>query len=579
MTVDTTKDPDHGMYYSFSPRKNGEQNPTSQPSPSLSEVGGKGLSLIQSSKNGFPVPKGFVLSVLFFQPWIDLCMGTGGSDAWENFARKAGAMQENPNDGGDAAVAITKEDCDALKTACYQKLAVGDIGCYFTPNQEEALREAIRDVFGGNTNSDTNDSALVAVRSSSPEEDLVGTSFAGGYETTLGVPLNTSLNGASNSDFAKALLASFISMLDFRVVQYKLQQQRKMQSKRSGNGALVMDVLKPKIAIVIQEQIDSDTSGVAFSINPHNNCYDEILITANFGLGESVVSGIVTPDAYTVERRGSNENNEDEFVVLDQKIGAKQEVIMLEKKKGAGEGGPAVSGTVQKSSQDPFQEAALSEDQILELARLVAKVEDLYSRGSSMICPMDIEWAYQDGNLYLLQARPVTSYIPLFPEMITKRGDVKKLYMDMIVMTQGFSEPFSVLGMEVWDTMVGTIKPALYKNNGPTGALWSIHGREYIQVSNLLKTNSGRSIVDKMIGSYDPMIGRAIESINLDDYTPLEFPEGVRGLTWGFIKDAFKFLPGKYFLFLFECSFSEFQQTMSISVKRSQLCTYSSFQF
>jgi rifampicin phosphotransferase len=75
----------------------------------------------------------------------------------------------------------------------------------------------------------------------------------------------------------------------------------------------------------------------------------------------------------------------------------------------------------------------------LEVADLLARVEDFRNDG----VPVDIEWAYQGDELFLFQARPVTAYIPLFPEMITPRGERKNLYLDIIVMSEGFSEPFS----------------------------------------------------------------------------------------------------------------------------------------
>mmetsp|Transcript_20628 Transcript_20628/g.43113 ORF Transcript_20628/g.43113 Transcript_20628/m.43113 type:complete len:966 (-) Transcript_20628:174-3071(-) len=571
---ETKEEGGHGvaaLYYPFFPetKKESEKNDAA---PLLSRVGGKGLSLIQSSSNGFPVPKGFVLSVDFFQPWIDLCTDDASpSEAWKAFREKATALQQQGGSHGldddPPSMTIGKEDCDALKSACHQKLVTragnSESGgcCHFTPSQEEALSQAVRDVFGSDDSDDDaqQPAALVAVRSSSPEEDLEGTSFAGGYETTLGVPLDTGAakgNNNKNKEFSRALLTCFLSMLDYRVVSYKLQQQKQQKQRdrenRNSNGmdvVLVMDLLAPKIAVVVQEQIDSETSGVAFSINPRNNCYDEILITANFGLGESVVSGIVTPDVYTVERRGKKtddgDDEKEEFVVLDRTIGAKQEAIWLKKNTKETD---ATGGTVTESIKDPSNEAALSEDQILELSALVARVEDVYSSASvsssSSFCPVDVEWAYHGGTLYLLQARPVTSYLPLFPEMVTPRGASKKnLYMDLIVMTQGFSEPFSTLGLDVWKTVILVLKPGFFTNDGPTGAVWSLHGREYMHLSNMMKTTGGHALVDKMITGYDPSIARAIDTIDLADYTPDEFPEGVRGLLWRHLASVGKMVP------------------------------------
>ena len=109
---------------------------------------------------------------------------------------------------------------------------------------------------------------MYSVRSSSPEEDMQGASFAGMYETYLGV----------TTDRIEARIRDvFVSCIDFRVVAYKRQKG--------------FDHTRYAIAVVVMTQIRSDSAGVAFSLNPLNNCYDEVVINANFGLGESVVSG------------------------------------------------------------------------------------------------------------------------------------------------------------------------------------------------------------------------------------------------------------------------------------------------
>src|SRR5262249_59651274 len=81
---------------------------------------------------------------------------------------------------------------------------------------------------------------------------------------------------------------------------------------------------------------------------------------------------------------------------------------------------------------------ALSDTQILELARLIACVERLYEK------PIDIEWAYAKGRLFLLQARPITTYVPLPPAMVTQPGKRKRLYLDITISVQGMYQPISV---------------------------------------------------------------------------------------------------------------------------------------
>lgn len=111
-----------------------------------------------------------------------------------------------------------------------------------------------------------------AVRSFSPDEDLTSASFAGGYETLLGV---------HPDDLEGAVRDCFASSLDVRVLTYK---------KTHG-----FDVWSPRLAVIVQRQIDSEIAGVAFSLNPATNDYDEAIIEANWGLGTSVVEGLTSP--------------------------------------------------------------------------------------------------------------------------------------------------------------------------------------------------------------------------------------------------------------------------------------------
>jgi phosphohistidine swiveling domain-containing protein len=449
-------------YYSF--------DSAASKTATLSEVGGKALSLIESTQAGFPVPGGFVLTVSFFKPWLQSIKSTS---EWKTFV-------QDP----------TKQACDAVKARC----ATLTLDASQEKNVNEAWKEAFESDQGSNK-------LLVAVRSSSPEEDLAGTSFAGGYETTLGVTQTT---------LANALIASFESAFDYRIVQYK--------------NKIGMAVDEPKIAVVVQRQIASDVSGVAFSLNPSNNCYDEVVISANFGLGESVVGGIVTPDTYTVDIVKEE--------IISKQVADKEFAIWLQEDTG---------GTRQEDNKDPSAQA-LSDEQILEVAAMVSNVES-YREGT----PVDIEWAFQNNELFLLQSRPVTAFIPLFPEMITERGEEKNLYLDAIVMTQGFSEPMSVLGLDIWFRMFEKAKPHMTFLNGKHGLVWNINGREYIHISNMLKCPSGRVMVEKAFAMSDKSLGRAIDSIELDEYTPSHPLPGAWKFIWFTLRQLFQMLPNMLF--------------------------------
>lgn len=295
--------------------------------PDIRVVGGKARALIEMSKAGFQVPDGFVLPVGFFRAWLEIIKS---SKEWERF------MDEH-----------TRENCDFLKTLAED--------FSFDDSQRFEIEESMK-MF-------END-GLFAVRSSSPEEDTAIASFAGEYETTLGVNMET---------LEHAVLESFISMFDIRVVEYKIQ-----------NNIPVDD---PQIAVIVQQQIDSETSGVAFSQNPQNGRRDEVMINANYGLGETVVSGHVTPDLYLVR----------DSELIEVKVADKHVSIVLEE-----------GGGTKAVENERHDLKCLSDEEILQVESLVRKVEKYYKK------PMDIEWAFEHGKLYLLQARPITTVMIYF---------------------------------------------------------------------------------------------------------------------------------------------------------------------
>ncbi|MFQ5697253.1 MAG: PEP/pyruvate-binding domain-containing protein, partial [Myxococcota bacterium] len=201
------------------------------------QVGGKAGSLIRLIRAGFRVPGGVVLTTAFFAGWIEQIVS---SETWHAVVERAG-----------------DPDGAAFRLAC-SELGKSAANLVSSPAQREALAAATAELGPG----------PFAVRSSSPEEDLEGASFAGLYETVLSVGCD---------EFERAVRTCFESCLAPRVLLYKREMD--------------LASLSPSIAVVIQEQIASETSGVAFSLNPLTNDYDELLINASWGLGEALVSG------------------------------------------------------------------------------------------------------------------------------------------------------------------------------------------------------------------------------------------------------------------------------------------------
>jgi pyruvate,water dikinase len=399
----------------------------------LSQVGGKAISLIEMTAAGFNVPEGFVLSVDFFSDWQENIRTTA---AWQEFRN-----------------APDKAHCDALK-ALATVLTLTDA-------QNASIEIALNEL---------DDKTLFAVRSSSPEEDLEEASFAGQYDTILGVV---------PEQLEKAIAKAFASMFDTRVVEYKKLNK------------ITLD--DPRIAVIVQKQIASEVSGIAFSLNPANNCYDEAMVSASFGLGESIVAGQVTPDTFVVEKVKKQ--------ILERKVASKAFGLWLE------DGG----GTVERNNEDP-KAPSLNDEQVLLVADLASRCEIHYGM------PMDIEWAMERGRLYLLQARPITSYLPLFPELVTEPGVEKYLYVDIMGLTQGFTENLSVLGTDYWSRMLQVVKMGIMPE-GRDGAVISLHGRQYLHISNMAKAMGSKQI-SKLFSGYDLPTRRAFESVDFDEYMP-----------------------------------------------------------
>ena len=309
--------------------------------PPISEVGGKGYSLIKLSSLNANVPNGIVLTVNFFKDWIEKIKQSNLYIEFLEFLKK----EDNSK---DCSLILNK-----IKEWCLNNLTLDD-------KNKNGIEQTIKKIFPDEYNK-----ILYAVRSSSPEEDLSGASFAGNYETYLGIHFDS---------IEKYVLKSFISCLDYRVFKYKLEKN--------------FNVSEIKIAIVIMKQINSDVSGVGFSINPINNDYDEAVITSNFGLGESVVGGIITPDEYIVNKISKK--------IISEKLGSKEKIVKLNEK------GNETTILVQK--EEKKKESSLTKELILEITDNIINIENNYK------IPIDIEFGIENNILYILQARPITTY-------------------------------------------------------------------------------------------------------------------------------------------------------------------------
>ena len=424
---------------------------TSEP-PVVREVGGKAASLIRLAQAGFDVPPGMVLAAGFFEPWL---AQVRSSPEWQAVLAAARSC-----DGASPSV----EQRAGLAECCARARAVA-AALPLDAGQRAALN-SVRDELGA---------ASCAVRSSSPEEDLAGASFAGLYETVLGA------DGAALEDGVRTC---FGSCLDARVLLYK----RKMG----------FEDLDPTIAVIVQELVDSEVAGVAFSLNPLTNDFDEVLINASWGLGEALVTGDITPDAVVVDTVSGE--------IVEHRLGDK--------------GG------------DRSDEPCLDGGRIAAIADTVKRIEALYAE------PVDVEWAFADGRLHILQARPITTYVPVHESLQTAPGEPRKLYMDGYL-TDGItmSEPTSPMADQAMETMIRMF--LAWMVNRPLSALdpaaWGLHlgtGRLYLDMSMHMHIVGSQDQLAKLAENQNQFMARVLMSPEIERYRPPKPPDHVRFSRW-----------------------------------------------
>ena len=296
-------------------------------------VGGKGANLGELTAGGLPVPPGFVITG---EAYLD-AMGRAGARE-----RLVAILAEARTAAQDDLDRLASEARSLVHTVPIpDDLAVGIGDAY------ERLGDGVR----------------VAVRSSGIGEDAEGTSFAGMNETFTNV--------AGTEQLLARVVDCWASLWGARSIFYR------------GDKDLTAE---PAIAVVIQEMVPSERSGVMFTVDPSTGETDHIVIEAAFGQGEVVVSGQVEPDTYVVAKDGPR--------LLHARVGTQHFKIVR---------GP--DGEDELVELDPAEggRRVLSDEEVVAVARIGLATEAHY--GS----PQDTEWAMAGGRTYLVQSRPVTA--------------------------------------------------------------------------------------------------------------------------------------------------------------------------
>lgn len=299
-------------------------------------AGGKAANLGELVSAGFNVPPGFVLTTLAYDDFVSA----------NNLVPKIDEVL--------AAVDVNSET--SLQGASIAIRKAFEEGVIPTDLSQEVVKEYGR-MFKGKK------ACLVAVRSSATAEDLPTASFAGQQDTYLNVP--------NAEDLMDKVKKCWSSLFTPRAISYRV-------TKNFEHSAV-------KLAVVVQKMVNSDISGIMFTVDP-NSEMPHIIIEAGYGLGEAIVSGKVTPDTYVVEKFHNK--------IINKRI-AKQTWKFVRGK---------VGDTVKEDIAPEMVGAQkLTDDQIFTVADIGKNIESHYDR------PMDIEWCIEDGQVYVVQARPVTA--------------------------------------------------------------------------------------------------------------------------------------------------------------------------
>lgn len=299
-------------------------------------VGGKGANLGEMFKAGFPVPNGFAVTINAYDSFLE-----ENEIAKKIYEILSGTDVNDPAQLGSASSRI-------------QKMIVNG---KLPDDVAKSVITAYRKLSGPFRK------ALVAVRSSATAEDAGDTSFAGQQASFLNV------QGEAN--LLVNVKECWASLFTPRSIFYRVENKVKHESV--------------KIAVIVQEMVQSEVSGVMFSIDPTNNDKDRIIIESVWGLGEMIVQGSVVPDTYVVQK-GT-------FDTLSKEIS--DQSIQLIKVKG-----------VTKEAEVPVKirdKQKITDEEITKLAKLSNKLQEHY------YFPQDTEWAKEKGELFIVQTRPITT--------------------------------------------------------------------------------------------------------------------------------------------------------------------------
>ncbi|MDA2517846.1 MULTISPECIES: phosphoenolpyruvate synthase [Bacillus cereus group] len=382
-------------------------------------VGGKGLNLGELSNiQGIQVPEGFCVTTVGYEQAI------GKNGAFKTLLNQLAMLKIEER---DQIGEISKKIREVIMAVEIPVDVVESVAHYLSH-------------FG--------DEHAYAVRSSATAEDLPYASFAGQQDTYLNI--------IGKENILQHIKKCWASLFTDRAVIYRMQ-----------NG---FDHNQVSICVVVQKMVFPEASGILFTADPITSNRKVLSIDASFGLGEALVSGLVSADNYKVK--------EDEIV---EKVIATKKLAIYGRKEGGTE--------TKKISPNQQKVQTLTEQQILQLARIGRQIEAYFG------CPQDIEWCLVDDTIYIVQSRPITTLYPI-PEV----NDGENHVYVSVGHQQMMTDPLKPLGMSLFQLT-------------SFGPRFQAGGRLFVDVAQRLASPASREFLLNTIGESEPLIKDALMAV------------------------------------------------------------------
>lgn len=337
-------------------------------------AGGKGASLGEMTQAGIPVPPGFVIL----------------ADAFDKFLEETDLNVEIDS----ILHSVNHKEIHTVEDAS-EKIHALILGAEIPKDIAKEIQKFFK----------TLGAKYVAVRSSATAEDSASAAWAGQLESYL----NT-----TKENLLENVKKCWASLFTPRAIFYRFEKDLHKQ--------------KISVAVVVQKMVESEKSGIAFSVHPVTQDRNQLIIEAGYGLGEAVVSGQITPDSYVAEKEPRR--------IIDVNVNTQTRCLIRANR--------GIGNEWQDISEPKASSQVLSEKEILELSKIILIIENHYG------FPVDVEWAWEKGKFYIVQSRPITT--------LQKSRGVKDITVKYVLGNQDVDASFLTLEMTWSGIRAGEVK-------------------------------------------------------------------------------------------------------------------------